>query len=44
MLKLINRRDVMGTYVNSRAANAIAWSTSVVMVALTAALIWTSAV
>ena len=42
MLKLINRRDLMGTYVNSRAANAIAWSTSIVMVALTVALVWTS--
>ena len=42
MLTLVNRADLMGTYTNSRAANLIAWSTSVVMVALTAALIWTS--
>jgi len=42
MLKLINRRDLMGTYVNSRMANAVAWSTSIVMVALTVALVWTS--
>jgi hypothetical protein len=32
----------MGAYTNSRAAIVIAWSTSVVMVALTAALVWTS--
>ena len=42
MLTLVNRADLMGTYTNSRAANVIAWSTSVVMVALTAALVWTS--
>ena len=42
MLKLVNRQDLMGTYVNSRGANAIAWSTSIVMVALTVALVWTS--
>ena len=42
MLTLVNRADLMGTYTNSRAANVIAWSTSVVMVTLTAALVWTS--
>jgi Mn2+/Fe2+ NRAMP family transporter len=42
MLTLVNRAELMGTYTNSRAANVIAWSTSVVMVALTAALVWTS--
>jgi Mn2+/Fe2+ NRAMP family transporter len=44
MLKLVNRGDLMGSYTNSRFANSIAWSTSVVMVALTAALVWTSIV
>ena len=44
MLSLVNRTDLMGTYTNSRMANAIAWSTSVVMVVLTAALVWTSIV
>jgi Mn2+/Fe2+ NRAMP family transporter len=42
MLKLVNRADLMGPYKNSGIANAIAWSTSVVMMALTVALIWTS--
>jgi NRAMP (natural resistance-associated macrophage protein)-like metal ion transporter len=44
MLKLVNRADLMGSYTNSRAANVIAWSTSAVMVVLTAALVWTSIV
>jgi len=44
MLSLVNRSDLMGSYTNSRLANAIAWSTSVVMVVLTAALVWTSIV
>jgi Mn2+/Fe2+ NRAMP family transporter len=42
MLTLVNRADLMGTYTNSRAANVIAVSTSVVMVILTIALLWTS--
>jgi Mn2+/Fe2+ NRAMP family transporter len=42
MLKLVNRADLMGRYKNSRLANAIAWTTSVVMVVLTAALLWTT--
>ena len=42
MLTLVNRVDLMGSYTNSRAANAIAWTTSVVMVALTVVLVWTS--
>jgi len=31
----------MGTYTNSRLGNIIAWSTSVIMIGLTVALIWT---
>lgn len=42
MLRLVNRADLMGASTNSRAANLVAWSTSIVMVALTAALVWTS--
>lgn len=41
MLVLVNRRDLMGSYRNSKLQNAIAWTTSVVMVLLTIALIWT---
>ncbi|MGH9475948.1 MAG: Nramp family divalent metal transporter [Terriglobales bacterium] len=41
MLLLINREDVMGEYRNGWWANAIAWSTSVVIVALTVMWVWT---
>jgi Mn2+/Fe2+ NRAMP family transporter len=42
MVKLINRSDLMGAYTNSRASNVIAWSTSIAVVLLTMALVWTS--
>jgi len=42
MLRLVNRRDLMGRYTNSRAFNAIAITTAVVMVGLTIAMIWTT--
>ena len=41
MVKLVNRADLMGEYKNSRLANAVAVTTSVVMVVLTVAMIWT---
>jgi Mn2+/Fe2+ NRAMP family transporter len=41
MLRLINRNDLMGRHKNSRTANIIAWTTSIVMVVLTVAMIWT---
>jgi NRAMP (natural resistance-associated macrophage protein)-like metal ion transporter len=44
MLKLINRKDLMGDYCNTVTANVIAWSTSAIMIVLTAAMIWTSIV
>ena len=43
MLRLVNRKDLMGNYRNSLTANIIAWSTSVVMIVLTLAMIWTTA-
>jgi NRAMP (natural resistance-associated macrophage protein)-like metal ion transporter len=42
MLKLINRQDLMGEYKNSRLANWIAGATSVIMILLTIALLWTT--
>ena len=42
MLKLVNRADLMGKYKNSRLANTIAVTTSVVMVLLTVAMVWTT--
>ena len=42
MLLLINNKDIMGDFTNSRTFNVIAWSTVVVMVVLTLALVITS--
>jgi NRAMP (natural resistance-associated macrophage protein)-like metal ion transporter len=42
MLKLVNRPRLMGTYKNKPWQNGIAWATAIVMIALTAALIYTS--
>jgi Mn2+/Fe2+ NRAMP family transporter len=40
MVRLINKRDLMGEYTNTRAFNAIVWTTTVVMIGLTAVLLW----
>jgi NRAMP (natural resistance-associated macrophage protein)-like metal ion transporter len=42
MLLLINNRDIMGDYVNSRSYNLISWVTVVVMIALTVLMVVTS--
>jgi Mn2+/Fe2+ NRAMP family transporter len=42
MLKLVNRERLMGEYRNGFWGNAVAWSTSVVMVGLTVVMIWNS--
>jgi Mn2+/Fe2+ NRAMP family transporter len=42
MLMLVNRPRLMGEYRNSVVQNAVAWSTTVIMILLTVALIWTS--
>ena len=39
MLLLTNDRELMGDHVNSRVFNAVAWTTVVVMIALTIALL-----
>ncbi|MFZ0801840.1 MAG: divalent metal cation transporter [Terriglobales bacterium] len=41
MLLLVNKRDLMGEYVNSRVYNIVAWTTTVVMTILTLAYCWT---
>jgi len=41
MLLLINKKDLMGEYVNTRLFNWVAWATTVVMIVLTAAWFWT---
>jgi NRAMP (natural resistance-associated macrophage protein)-like metal ion transporter len=42
MLLLINKKELMGEYVNSRLFNVIAWTTTAVMVILTGVLMWNS--
>ena len=39
MLRLINNKELMGKHVNSPMFNAIAWTTSVVMILLTLLLV-----
>ena len=39
MLLLVNKHDLMGKYVNSRAFNIIAWTTAGVMIVLSAAML-----
>jgi Mn2+/Fe2+ NRAMP family transporter len=41
MLLLVNKKDLMGEYVNSRTYNAIAWATTVIMTVLSLAYFWT---
>lgn len=40
MLLLINRKDLMGTYKNSRLWNAIAWATSIIVIGMTFVMLW----
>ena len=40
MLLLINKKELMQEHVNSRLFNVIAWATTVIMIVLTAALLW----
>ena len=41
MLVLVNKKELMGEYTNSRLYNAIAWATTVIMIVLSIAYIWT---
>jgi NRAMP (natural resistance-associated macrophage protein)-like metal ion transporter len=41
MLLLINKRELMGTYVNSRLFNIIAWATAIIIILLTVAWFFT---
>jgi NRAMP (natural resistance-associated macrophage protein)-like metal ion transporter len=41
MLLLVNKRELMGHYVNSRSFNVIAWATTVVLVVLSILYLWT---
>jgi Mn2+/Fe2+ NRAMP family transporter len=41
MLRLINNRELMGDHVNTRLFNVVAWVTTVVMIVMTVALVFT---
>jgi NRAMP (natural resistance-associated macrophage protein)-like metal ion transporter len=41
MLLLINKKEIMGAYVNTHLFNAVAWLTTIVMIGLTLAWFWT---
>jgi len=41
MLLLINKKDLMGEYVNKPLFNFVAWATTVIMIGLTVAWFWT---
>ena len=41
MLLLVNKKELMGDYVNSRLYDVIAWGTTIIMTALSVAYIWT---
>jgi Mn2+/Fe2+ NRAMP family transporter len=41
MLLLINKKELMGEYVNSHLFNVVAWATTVIMIGLTLVLLWT---
>jgi Mn2+/Fe2+ NRAMP family transporter len=40
MLRLINNKELMGKYVNSRIFNIVAWATAVIVIGLTAVMLW----
>jgi Mn2+/Fe2+ NRAMP family transporter len=40
MLLLINKKDLMGEYTNTTVFNIVAWATTVIMIGLTAMLMW----
>jgi Mn2+/Fe2+ NRAMP family transporter len=40
MVLLINKRDIMGRYTNSRFFNVVCWATTVIMIGLTGVMLW----
>jgi Mn2+/Fe2+ NRAMP family transporter len=42
MLLLVNKRELMGQFTNSRFFNTVAWLTAGIMIVLTIAMVWTS--
>jgi Mn2+/Fe2+ NRAMP family transporter len=44
MLTLINRKRIMEEYTNNLWQNAVAWSTAVITITLTAVMLWNTVV
>jgi len=42
MLRLINKKELMGKYTNTRWFNVIAWATTVIVVGLSLVMMWQS--
>jgi len=42
MLKLINKKELMGKHTNTRWFNVIAWTTTVIVVGLSLVMMWQS--
>ena len=42
MLLLVNKKELMGEHVNSRSFNVIAWATTITVIGLSLALLWSS--
>ena len=40
MLLLVNKKELMGEYVNSRLYNVVAWGLTIVMIVLSAPFVW----
>lgn len=40
MLRLINKHDLMGKYINTRMLNVIAWATAIIVIGLSCMLVW----
>ena len=40
MVLLVNKKELMGDYTNSRVANLVTWATTVILIAMTAVLLW----
>ncbi len=40
MVLLVNKKELMGDFTNSRLANAVTWATTVILIGMTAVLFW----
>ena len=40
MLRLINKKELMGKYTNSHWFNAVAWGTAIIVIGLSLVLMW----